>query len=56
MRWGDAGFQPTTICTPTQLMEDIQMKEVSEKHPKFDPETYTDPILEECTGTRPYIT
>ena len=44
----NAGFQPTTICTPTQLMEDIQMKEVLEKHPEFDPETYTDPILEEC--------
>ena len=24
------------------------MKEVLEKHPEFDPETYTDPILEEC--------
>ncbi len=24
------------------------MKETPEKHPKFDPETYTDPILEEC--------
>lgn len=24
------------------------MKEASEKHPDFDPETYTDPILEEC--------
>ena len=44
----EAGFQPTTICTPTQLMEDIQMKEAPEKHPEFDPETYTDPILEEC--------
>ena len=43
-----AGFQPITICTPIQLMEDIQMKEVPEKHPEFDPETYTDPILEEC--------
>ena len=29
-------------------MEDIQMRETPEKHPKFDPETYTDPILEEC--------
>jgi hypothetical protein len=29
-------------------MEDIQMKEAPEKHPEFDPETYTDPILEEC--------
>ncbi|MYB02599.1 type II toxin-antitoxin system VapC family toxin [Candidatus Poribacteria bacterium] len=43
-----AGFQPTTICTPTQLMEGTQMKEAPEKHPDFDPETYTDPILEEC--------
>ena len=24
------------------------MKETPEKHPAFDPETYTDPILEEC--------
>ena len=24
------------------------MKEVPEKQPDFDPETYTDPILEEC--------
>ena len=24
------------------------MKEVAEKHPEFDPETYTNPILEEC--------
>ncbi len=24
------------------------MKEISEKHPDFDPETYTNPILEEC--------
>lgn len=44
----NAGFQPTIICTPTQLMEDIQVKETPEKHPEFDPETYTDPILEEC--------
>ena len=46
----EAGFQPITLCTPTQLMEDIQMKEkeTPEKHPEFDPETYTDPILEEC--------
>lgn len=43
-----AGFQPITICTPIELMEEIQMKEVPEKHPEFDPETYTDPILEEC--------
>ena len=44
----EAGFQPTVICTPTQLMEDTQMKEAPEKQPEFDPETYTDPILEEC--------
>ena len=44
----EAGFQPITICTPIALMEDIQMKEVPEKHPEFDPETYTDPIFEEC--------
>ena len=43
-----AGFQPITICTPIALMEEIQMKEVPEKHPEFDPETYTNPILEEC--------
>ena len=24
------------------------MKETSEKYPEFDPETYTNPILEEC--------
>ena len=24
------------------------MKETPEKHPEYDPETYTDPILEEC--------
>ena len=24
------------------------MKEIPEKHPEFDPETYTNPILEEC--------
>ena len=29
-------------------MEDIQMKETPEKQPEFDPETYTNPILEEC--------
>ena len=29
-------------------MEDIQIKETPEKYPEFDPETYTDPILEEC--------
>ena len=44
----EAGFQPPIICTPIQLMEDTQMKETPEKHPDFDPETYTNPILEEC--------
>ena len=29
-------------------MENIQMKEAPEKQPEFDPETYTNPILEEC--------
>jgi len=29
-------------------MEDIQMKETPEKQLEFDPETYTNPILEEC--------
>ena len=43
-----AGFQPATICTPIELMEETQVKETPEKHPEFDPETYTDPILEEC--------
>ncbi|RKU28524.1 hypothetical protein C6499_09965 [Candidatus Poribacteria bacterium] len=42
------GFQPITLCTPMELMEDIQMKEAPEKYPEFDPETYTNPILEEC--------
>ncbi|MDE0017748.1 MAG: hypothetical protein OXU51_16315 [Candidatus Poribacteria bacterium] len=27
-----AGFQPITICTPVELMEDIQMKEIPEKY------------------------
>ncbi len=36
----DAGYQPTTICTPTDLIEEMQMKE------KLDPPT--DSILEEC--------
>lgn len=44
----EAGFQPITICTPMELMEDIQMKETPKKQPEFDPETYTNPILEEC--------
>ena len=26
----------------------MKEKETPENHPKFDPETYTDPILEEC--------
>ena len=28
----EAGFQPTTICTPKQLMEDTQMKEAPAAH------------------------
>ncbi len=36
----DAGFQPTTLCTPIELIEEIQVKE--------KPDTRTDPILEEC--------
>ncbi|MDE0635729.1 MAG: type II toxin-antitoxin system VapC family toxin [Candidatus Poribacteria bacterium] len=36
----DAGYQPTTLCTPTELIEEIQMKE--------NLDTQTDPILEEC--------
>ena len=36
----NAGLQPTIICTPAQLMEDIQVKETPKKHPEFDP-TYT---------------
>ena len=36
-----AGFSPITICTPTELMRESQMKEK-----KF--ENYSDPILEEC--------
>ena len=35
-----AGFKPTTICTPTELIEEFEMKETIED--------YTDPILEEC--------
>lgn len=34
------GYQPTTLCTPESLMEEIQMKE------QLEPQT--DPILEEC--------
>ena len=45
-----SGFQPVTICTPTTLMEELVVKEFQQKYPvpDFDPETYTDPILEEC--------
>ena len=35
-----AGYQPTTLCTPEVLIEEIQMKE------QLEPQT--DPILEEC--------
>ena len=35
-----AGFQPTTLCTPTELIEEVQMKE--------KPDTCIDPVLEEC--------
>ena len=34
------GYQPTTLCTPTVLIEEIHMKE------QVEPQT--DPILEEC--------
>ena len=37
----EAGFEPTIICTPTELIGEFQMKEE-------DFENYTDPILEEC--------
>ena len=45
-----SGFHPVTICTPTTLMEELVMKEFVGKCylPDFDPETYTDPVLEEC--------
>ena len=45
-----AGFRPVIICTPTTLMEAFIMKEIIQKYPvpDFDPETYTDPVLEEC--------
>ena len=46
-----AGFRPALICTPTTLMEGLVMKEkfVGKCYlPGFDPETYTDPVLEEC--------
>ena len=35
-----AGFQPTILCTPMELIEEIQMKE--------KPDTRMDPVLEEC--------
>ena len=35
-----AGFQPTILCTPIELIEEIQVKE--------KPDTRTDPVLEEC--------
>jgi len=44
----EAGFIPTTLYTPMELMEEIQMKETPVKHTEFDPETYTNSILEEC--------
>ena len=37
----EAGFEPTAICTPAELIGELQMKEK-------DFENYTDPILEEC--------
>ena len=37
----EAGFEPTTICTPAELIGEFRMKEE-------DFENYTDPILEEC--------
>lgn len=44
----NVGFKPVKICTPIELIEEFQMKESPEKQADFDPETYTDPILEEC--------
>ena len=43
----EAGFEPTTICTPAELIREFHMKEDSEnyKDPVID---YTDPMLEEC--------
>jgi hypothetical protein len=35
-----SGFQPTTLCTPIELIEEIQVKE--------KPDTRMDPVLEEC--------
>ena len=37
----EAGFEPTIVCTPIELIGEFQMKEE-------DFENYTDPILEEC--------
>ena len=37
----EAGFEPTTLCTPAELIGEFQMKEENL-------ENYTDPILEEC--------
>ena len=34
------GFQPTTLCTPIEIIEVIQVKE--------KPDTRIDPVLEEC--------
>ena len=36
----ESGFNPITICTPAELIQEFQMKE--------NLENYTDPILEEC--------
>ncbi len=36
----NAGFEPTILCTPTDLMEAIHVKEILD--------TRTDPVLEEC--------
>ena len=43
----EAGFEPTTICTPAGLIREFHMKEDPEdyKDPVID---YTDPMLEEC--------
>lgn len=41
-------FAEKSLFSDFTVIEEIQMKETPEKHPEFDPETYTDPILEEC--------
>ena len=43
----EAGFEAITICTPAELIEELQMKEEPKnyKDPVID---YTDPMLEEC--------